>query len=167
MTSVYTWAVLLRTFTSRLESEAEVAHACERVFAVVSDPDFISRSTPFIRRVTDLGDGRWRWHVVDIPTPQGSFGAVLTQRTELDPPQRVRFRHEPQGAELAGADGTFTLTPVAAPDGPRTRLRIDMTVRARVPAPRVTAPVVEQAMRGVLALMRQRFVAALTEELAD
>lgn len=153
----------LNSFTGRLHAEADVDGTCEDVYAVVSEPSFISRSTPFIRQVVDLGGDRWRWDIAGIRYPGGSFTAALTEAMTFEPPHRITFRHDPEGTELAGAEGAFTLTPEPG----RVHLAIEVAVSARIPAARRSAPIVEGAMHVVMGLMRDRFVRAVTAELAE
>jgi len=125
---------VLNTFTATLTASADVAGSAPDVYAVIGDPDFISASTPFVRRVVVLAEDLWRWEIAGIRYPGGTFNAALTQRMELDPPHEVAFRHEPQGAEPAGADGALRV--VADPDDAgRARLELVVSVHARVPAP--------------------------------
>ncbi|QIK66000.1 hypothetical protein G7072_06290 [Nocardioides sp. HDW12B] len=159
----------LNSFTGRLHAEADVDGTCEDVYAVVSRPEFISRSTPFVRDVVDIGDDRWRWDIAGIRYPGGTFTAALTEKVTFEPPHRIAFRHDPDGTELAGTEGAFTLTPARDRTGgsERVHLAIEVDVTARVPAPRRAAPVVEAAMHVVMGLMRDRFVRAVTAELAE
>lgn len=153
----------LNTFIARLEAATDVPGTCEDVFAVVSQPGFISRSTPFVREVVVLDDGRWRWQVGGIRYPGGTFTAAYTERMTFEPPRRIAFHHDPDEPELAGTEGAFTLSQV----GDHAHLAIEVEVSARVPAPRQAAPVVEAAMQVVMRLMRDRLVAAVRAELAE
>lgn len=45
--------MLLNSFAGRLRAEADVDGTCDEVYAAVSEPSFISRSTPFVRQVVE------------------------------------------------------------------------------------------------------------------
>lgn len=154
---------VLHTFSSTLHASATVDATPEQVYAVVRDPVFVEASTPFIRRVRVLADDLWQWEVAGIRYPGGTFTAALTQRMAFDPPHEVRFHHDPDGTELAGADGAFRIAPQ---EEGRVRLDLEVRVHARIPAPRAAAPVVESAMGVVMGLMRDRFVRDLERRLA-
>lgn len=153
---------VLNTFTGTLHASAVVPATCEQVYDVVRDPEFVGASTPFIRRVVVLAEDLWRWEVAGIRYPGGTFTAALTQRMTFSPPHLVTFRHDPSGTELAGADGSFR---VSAEDDGRARLDLEVEVSADIPAPRVSAPVVEGAMHVVMGVMRDRFVRSLERRL--
>lgn len=154
---------VLNSFTATLHADATVLATSEQVYEIVRDPEFVGSSTPFIRRVVVLADDLWRWEVAGIRYPGGTFTAALTQRMTLEPPHLVAFRHDPDGLELAGADGTFRVSPQDAAG--RVRLTLEVHVHARVPAPRAAAPVVEAAMHVVMGVMRDRFVRDLERRL--
>ncbi|QWC84527.1 hypothetical protein KLP28_13260 [Nocardioidaceae bacterium] len=160
-------------FRRGITASADLPGDCEAAYALLCDPGFVGRSAPFIRRITPLAEDLWRWEVGGISYPGGSFAAGFTQRMTFDAPHAISFHHDPAAAargargtrraELAGAEGVFRVAPRP---GDGVRVDLEMSVEAQVPAPRAAAPIVESAMGAVLVLMRDRFTAALQQELA-
>lgn len=155
----------MNTFTTSKTSEALVDAAPEEVWEVLVCPERVAEFTPFIRRIGDLGDGRWRWELAGIPYPRGRFSASFTERMVFDYPERISFAHEqvPGSRDLAGVDGVYTLAPHE--DGRKTALAIEVEVWATLPVPRWGAEIVTSAMEKVLTMMGDRFAANLLAEL--
>ncbi len=156
---------VLNSFTATRRDVAEVRSSVEDVWALLVRPEVLVRHTPFLHAIDDLGDGRWRWQVGGIRYPGGLFTSSFTERMRFEAPRRILFQHEPEsGHELAGAEGRYELRP--AEDGPTT-LQIELSVTARLPAPRAGAPVVRKAMDLVIAQMGRAFAAGLLKDLGE
>jgi len=150
-------------FSTSITSTAEIPFAQERIWSVVSDPDQVADLTPFLRGITVVDVGTWVWELHGIPYPGGEFAAHFTETMDLREPERIAFTHDPDGRELAGADGWYSL---AALGEERTRLAIGLTVHAMLPAPTWASRVIEPAMHAVVHQMGSRFAANLEKALA-
>lgn len=153
---------VVNRFSTSIASTAEIPYAQERIWSLVSDPDQVAEMTPFLRGITVLDAGTWVWELHGIPYPGGEFAAHFTEAMNLQEPTRIDFAHDPDGRELAGADGWYSL---AALDAQRTELAIGLTVHALLPAPRWSARVIEPAMHAVVQQMGNRFAVNLEREL--
>jgi carbon monoxide dehydrogenase subunit G len=149
-------------FSTSITSTAEIPFAQERIWSLVSDPDQVADMTPFLRGIRVLDEETWVWELHGIPYPGGEFTAHFTEAMELREPERIDFTHDPDGRELAGADGWYSL---AALGEERTRLAIGLTVHAMLPAPKFASRIIEPAMHAVVQQMGNRFAANLEREL--
>ena len=86
-----------------------------------------------------------------------SFSFTFRERMEFDEPHRIDFTHDPApGAdESAGVVGVVRPRPRAA----GTHLETSMEITVDLPFPGLVRPAVATAMKGVVALMGQRFAA--------
>lgn len=150
-------------FSTSITSTAEIPYAQDRIWSLVSDPDVVAEMTPFLRAITVVDAGTWVWELHGVPYPGGEFAAHFTEAMSLQEPERIGFTHTPEGRELAGADGWYSLE---ALDSDRTRLAIGLTVHAVLPAPRWSKLVVEPAMHAVVQQMGNRFAVNLERELS-
>ena len=153
----------MTTFTTGRTSTAVIDAERGRVWDLLVRPELVADFTPFVQRVHDLGDGRWRWHLGAIPYPGGRFSASFTERMSFDAQERIVFSHEPEDgtAERAGANGSYTLRP----HDRGTELSITVEISAVLPAPRRAGPLVTTAMDVVIGRMGDRFTQNLLAEL--
>lgn len=145
-------------FSTGTVSEATVSARPDEVWAALSSPELIAQFTPFLRRVTTQGPEHWVWELSRIPVLGKSFSFTFTERMTFEEPTRIEFTHDPDAGEgpdteLAGVEGWYALREV--PRG--THLRTSMDISVELPFPGVTKPAVTAAMKGVVALMGQRF----------
>lgn len=150
-------------FSTSITSTAQIPYAQDRIWSLVSDPDQVAEMTPFLRGITVVDAGTWVWELHGIPYPGGEFAAHFTEAMTLQQPERIDFTHDPDGRELAGADGWYSL---AAQGENSTELAIGLTVHAMLPAPRWSSRIIEPAMHAVVQQMGNRFAANLERELS-
>lgn len=156
------WSV--NRFSTSISSTASIPYSRERIWTVISDPDKVAEMTPFLRAIRVVDEGTWVWELHGVPYPGGEFGAHFTEAMGLAAPERIDFAHAPDGRELAGADGWYSLDEL----GPNsTRLAIGLSVHAFLPAPRWSARIVEPAMHAVVQQMGNRFAVNLERELSS
>ena len=144
----------MATFTTANRSTATITADVDAVWDVLTDPHLIARLTPFLQSVEEEGT-HWVWRMTKVPVLGKSFSFTFRERMDFDEPHRIDFTHDPApGAdEAAGVAGWYALAPRAAGHAPR-----DLDADHRRPAvPRVVRPAVVAAMKGVVALMGQRF----------
>lgn len=149
---------MVNRFETSITSSADIPYPRQDVWQVVSNPDQVAVMTPFLRRVTAVDTDTWVWELHGIPYPGGEFAASFTEAMTLQAPERIDFAHAPPTAELAGADGWYSLDAI---DAQTTHLAIGLTVHARLPAPRWAGTVIEPAMRTVVQQMGNRFAVNL------
>lgn len=144
----------MATFSTSNRSAATVTADVDAVWAVLSDPDAVARFTPFLHSVTEAGE-HWEWRLTRIPVLGKSFSFTFRERMTFAPTTRIEFTHDPAPGsdEKAGVVGWYALEP--RPAG--TRLETAMHITVELPFPGVVRPAVTAAMKGVVALMGQRF----------
>ncbi len=143
-------------FATKTQSSAVVSAPPEEVWTALSDPGQVARMTPFLHEVREQGTEHWVWELSRIPVMGRSFSFTFTERMSFDEPRRIEFTHDPAagvGEESAGVEGWYDLTPR---DG-GTLLAISMEIAVELPFPGLARPAVNTAMKGVVALMGQRF----------
>lgn len=148
-------------FTARKTSDAVVRHTRQQVWDVLVDPDLVAAMTPMVSGIVADGD-LWRWSLRRIPVLGTHHDLDFTERMELSPLDWITFSHDPQGPERAGVDGRYDLA--EAPGG--TALAIDLAITVDLPLPRLSRPLVQTAMHGVLEVMGAGFARALDRHLA-
>ncbi|NHA67455.1 SRPBCC family protein [Phycicoccus flavus] len=145
----------MTTFTTSTRSSATVTASPEAVWSAITDPDTVARLTPFLARVTERGE-HWVWEMTKVPVLGTSASFTFTERMTFVEHERMEFTHDPaaaDGDEIAGVEGWYDLAP--STDG--TRLETSMAISVDLPFPRVARSGVEAGMKGVVALMGQRF----------
>ncbi len=153
----------MATFSTSTRSTATVTAAPGEVWAALTDPGTVARLTPFLRSVRQRGE-HWVWEMTRVPVLGRSFSFTFTERMTFDEPHRIEFTHDPaagDGGEVAGVEGWYALSP----RGEHTHLETSMAITVDLPFPGVTRPGVTTAMKGVVALMGQRFSHNLLEHL--
>jgi len=154
----------MASFTTGTVSEATVTAHPEEVWSALSEPTLIAQLTPFLKKVSPHGDEHWVWELTRIPVLGKSFSFTFTERMSFDEPHRIEFVHDPSAGtdhELAGVEGWYALT--RHPKG--THLQTSMDITVELPFPALTRPAVTAAMKGVVALMGQRFSSNLLHHL--
>ncbi|WP_353951670.1 hypothetical protein V6K52_18915 [Knoellia sp. S7-12] len=154
----------MATFSASKTSKATVAHPRDLVWDVLTDPATVARLTPMVRSITATGD-LWHWQLVKIPVLGQSFELGFTEAMTYDPKSAITFTHTPpsRGRERAGTDGRYDLSDADAKKS--TRLRIELTVTADLPFPRLAKPAIQATMHGVLAAMGSGFARSIEKEL--
>ena len=144
----------MATFSTATRSTATVTADVDAVWDVLTDPDQIARLTPFLQSVKEEGE-HWVWQLTKVPVLGASFSFTFRERMAFDEPRRIDSTHDPApGAdESAGVVGWYALTPRAA----GTHLETSMRITVDLPFPGIVRPAVTTAMKGVVALMGQRF----------
>lgn len=153
----------MASFTTSNRSAATVTAGVDEVWAVLTDPDLLARFTPFLHTVRPEGTDHWVWEMTKVPVLGRSYSFTFRERMTFDEPRRIDFVHDPApGArETAGVEGWYALEP----RGGNTRLETALTITVELPFPGVLRPAVGAAMKGVVALMGQRFSAHLLQHL--
>ncbi len=150
-------------FSTATRTHAVVTASQDEVWAALTDPDLVARLTPFLRTVRERGE-HWVWELARVPVLGTSFSFTFTERMTFDEPHHIEFAHDPEAGhaeENAGVDGWYRLSPEE--DG--TCLETSMAISVELPFPGLTRPAVTAAMKGVVALMGQRFSHNLLEHL--
>ncbi len=154
----------MASFTTGTVSEATISASPEDVWTALSDPSLIAKFTPFLKTVTAQGEDHWVWELSKIPVLGKSFSFTFTERMTFDEPHRIDFTHDPDAGsekESAGVEGWYALAPARG----GTRLLTSMDITVELPFPGLTRPAVTAAMKGVVAIMGQRFSSNLLEHL--
>jgi carbon monoxide dehydrogenase subunit G len=153
----------VNTFTTSNRSAATVTAGVDEVWAALTDPALLARLTPFLQRVRPEGEDHWVWEMTKVPVMGTSFSFTFRERMTFDEPHRIDFVHDPApGArETAGVEGWYRLTP----RGENTHLETSLAITVELPFPGLLRPAVTAGMKGVVALMGQRFSAHLLQHL--
>jgi uncharacterized protein YndB with AHSA1/START domain len=145
------------TFRVATTSSATIDTDRQRVWDALTDPDLLSRLTPYLRRIDARSDSRgdrWTWHLVRIPVLGSVVSPSFTEVMTFDEPSRIEFVHDPERAdEKAGVEGRYTLK--ETPGG--TDVSIELAITVDLPFPGLARPAVHAAMRAVVATMGARF----------
>jgi carbon monoxide dehydrogenase subunit G len=152
----------MATFTTSNRSVATVTAEVHEVWEVLTDPDLLARLTPFLHSVTEHGE-HWVWQLSRVPVLGAHFSFTFRERMDFDEPHRIDFTHDPApgSEEAAGVMGYYAL----APHAKGTHLETSMTITVDLPFPGLVRPAVTTAMRGVVAIMGQRFAHNLLHHL--
>ncbi len=147
----------MTTFSVATASSATVDSDRQRVWDALTDPDLVSRLTPYLRRIdarVDSRGDRWTWHLVHIPLLGSMVSPSFTEVMTFDAPSRIDFVHDPERPEeKAGVEGRYTLKET----GQATDVSIELTITVDLPIPALARPAVHAAMRAVVATMGARF----------
>jgi carbon monoxide dehydrogenase subunit G len=152
----------MATFSTSNRSGATVTAGVAEVWEALTDPTLIARLTPFLHSVRPEGE-HWVWQLSKVPVLGKSFSFTFRERMDFQPTTRIDFTHDPRpGAdESAGVVGWYALA-----EHPRgTRLETSMEITVDLPFPGLLRPAVETAMKGVIAVMGQRFSHNLLQHL--
>jgi carbon monoxide dehydrogenase subunit G len=141
-------------FSADTRAEAVVTAPRAEIWAALTDPALVAELTPFVRRITAVGD-HWRWELTGLKILGVGVAPTFTELMVLDEPQRIEFHHDPpQGeSERSGVEGWYSLTEI---DG-GTRLVTSLEITLDLPLPRATGRAVKAAMGGVIDQMGERF----------
>ena len=152
----------MATFSTSNRSAATVTADVDAVWDVLTDPALVARLTPFLQTVRPEGE-HWVWQMTKVPVLGKSFSFTFRERMDFDPRTRIDFTHDPApgSKETAGVTGWYALK-----EHPRgTRLETSMEITVDLPFPGLVRPAVETAMKGVIAVMGQRFSHNLLQHL--
>lgn len=153
----------MASFTTSNHSAATVSAGVDEVWAALTDPALLARLTPFLHRVIPEGEDHWVWEMSKVPVLGRSYSFTFRERMTFDEPRRIEFAHDPApGAkESAGVEGWYALSP----RGDATHLETALSITVDLPVPGLLRPAVTTAMKGVVAVMGQRFSAHLLQHL--
>lgn len=153
----------MASFTTSTHSAATVTAGVDEVWSALTDPALLARLTPFLHRVTPQGVDHWVWELSKVPVLGRTYSFTFRERMTFDEPHRIEFTHDPAPGttEAAGVEGWYALSP----RGGHTHLETSLAITVDLPVPGLLRPAVTTAMKGVLALMGQRFSAHLLRHL--
>ena len=134
----------------------------EEIWAALIDPGLIAEMTPFVRRIEARGS-HWHWEMTSLQVLGVGVAPAFTERMTFHDLERIEFHHEPpeDTRERTGVHGWYELD--ETDDG--TLLATSLEVEVELPLPRVSAPAVGTAMKGVMATMGERFSHNLLDHL--
>lgn len=148
-------------FTVRTRSSAAVAAPRGDIWAALTDPDVLTRLTPYLHEI-EVDGACWRWHLSRIPVLGVAVAPSFTELMAFDEPTSISFQHDPaRGDERAGVTGRYQLAD--APSG--TAVAIDLAISLDLPFPKMARPAVQTAMKGVIGAMGNRFSTNLVRHL--
>ncbi|WP_244930734.1 SRPBCC family protein [Nocardioides sp. W7] len=149
-------------FTASTSAEAVVPAPRQQIWDLLVDPATIAALTPFLKRVSADGE-HWRWEMTGLDVLGVKVAPAFTERMVFVDLERIEFHHDPPPGvkERSGVEGWYDLAD--APGG--THLATSLEITLDLPLPRLAAPAVSSAMRGVMATMGDRFSANLLREL--
>lgn len=152
----------MNRFRTSTESQAVVPAPREEIWAVLTDPDLLTRFTPFLANIEADGD-HWRWEMSKLPVLGISVAPSFTERMVFDELHRIDYIHEPPpgAVEHAGVNGWYVMKDA----GEGTHLSISLGVEVELPLARIAAPAVQAAMKGVVLTMGHQFSANLMKHL--
>lgn len=147
----------MTAFTVSTSSTATVAAPRADVWDALTDPDLLTRLTPYLHRIDAHHDGgvdRWTWHLARVPVLGAVVSPSFTELMTFDEPAQIGFAHDPErDDERAGVEGRYTLEEVSR----GTHLGIDLAICLELPFPKIARPAVQTTMRAVIATMGARF----------
>jgi len=149
-------------FSARTEAKAVVPAGRDEIWAALIDPALIARMTPFVKSIEADGE-HWFWEMTSLHVLGAGIAPAFTERMSFRDLERIEFRHDPPAGtrERTGVHGWYDL---ADTDG-GTHLATSLEVHIELPLPRLSAPAVTTAMKGVMATMGQRFSHNLLDHL--
>jgi carbon monoxide dehydrogenase subunit G len=152
----------MNRFSATTASEAVVAADRSAVWAVLTDPELLSKLTPLVNRIDANGD-IWCWHLGRIAALGVSVRPFFTERMRFEQERRIQYTHEPPRGttERTGVDGCYELSD--APGG--TRLAIGLTVHVDLPLAKIAGPAVTKVIKTTMGRTGDRFSANLLREL--
>lgn len=153
----------MRRFEARNISHAEVPAPRADIWAALTDPELLARTTPLLDDISTDGD-RWCWQLSGISAMGIEIAPSFTERMTFDPQERITFRHEPPAGahERAGADGVYDLS---AMDDGGTKLSIDITLHVELPLPALSKRAVQRVMSSSMKRTGDIFAERLYEHL--
>jgi carbon monoxide dehydrogenase subunit G len=149
-------------FEATVESADTVPADAEQIWAVLTDPEALTRLTPMLERVEPKGE-TWVWHMVHVSGLGVGIVPVFTEKMDFQPPKHIGFTHAPPpgSRERVWVGGTYDLTPVE--NG--TRLAIVITVGVDLPLPGAMRPAVTRFIRATMNRTGDRFAKNLLAEI--
>lgn len=154
----------MATFRARDRSSAVLGSDRSEVWAALTDAALMARFTPYVTGIDVDGD-RWTWRMSTIPVLGTAVAPRFTEVMELQPEERIDFRHDPaRSDEMTAVEGTYLLTD--HPDG-GTDVSIDLEIVVSLPLPGLARPAVERVMAGVVKHMGAVFSRNLLAHLGE
>jgi carbon monoxide dehydrogenase subunit G len=154
----------MATFRARDRSTAVLRSPRGEVWAALTDADLVARITPYVTSIDVDGD-RWLWRMGTIPVLGISVAPKFTEIMELQPQDRIAFRHDPaRPDEMTAVEGTYLLVDHA--DG-GTQVSIDLEIACHLPIPGLARPAVERVMSTVVKHMGTVFSRNLLKHLGE
>ena len=154
----------MATFRARDRSSAVLRSPRSEVWAALTDAELIAKITPYVTSIDVEGD-RWRWRMGTIPVLGISVAPHFTEVMELQPEERIDFRHDPARTdEMTAVEGTYLLEDH---EGGGTNVSIDLQISTHLPLPGLARPAVERVMAGVVKHMGTVFSRNLLKHLGE
>lgn len=124
----------MAVFTARNISVSEVPVVPAKIWPLITDPKMLAELTPLVKSISVAGDD-WCWQLAGIEALGISVAPAFTEQMTFEPMKKISFTHRPPHGEKerAGAEGTYTLTPLK---DDTTRLKVDLTLSVELPLPR-------------------------------
>ncbi|MCR6032591.1 hypothetical protein GGQ22_14255 [Nocardioides sp. zg-579] len=145
-------------FTSGTKAEAVVLAPAKEIWDVLTDPLLVAELTPLLKRIDASGE-HWTWHMTGLDVLGIEVAPTFTERMSYRDLERIDFSHDPPAgaSERAGVEGWYALTELPESEGGGTRLATSLDITLDLPLPKLSAPAVTAAMRGVIGQMGERF----------
>lgn len=152
----------MATFSTKVDSVADISAARADVWAALTDPGLLAKLTPLLRSIDADGD-LWRWNMSRIGALGVSISPCFTERMQFDEPSRIEYTHEPPAGakERAGAEGIYELSDI---DG-GTHLAVSLTLSVELPLPKAAKRTVEKVMTRTMRRTGEKFSANLLQHL--
>jgi carbon monoxide dehydrogenase subunit G len=150
------------TFSSSVNSVADISAPRDAVWDALTDPQLLPRLTPMLEHIEADGT-TWRWSMVCISALGVSIAPSFTEHMTFEPRERIAYTHRPPAGvrERAGAEGVYKLSDVDR----GTRLRIELTLTVDLPLPKAAGAAVRGVMHSMMSRTGDRFAANLLTHL--
>jgi carbon monoxide dehydrogenase subunit G len=150
-------------FSATNKSSATLKSSRKDVWVALTDPELLTRLTPYLNRIDVDGD-RWTWHVAKVPVLGKSIGSTFTEVMTFEEPSRIDYKHDPERTEeLTEVQGEYHLEE----EGTGTRVSIELKVTVELPFPKAMRKPVEGAIAAVMAGMGRKFASNLLRHLGE
>ena len=152
----------MNTFSATNKSEAVVAAPREAIWALLTDPEALTRMTPLLDGIEADGE-HWRWRLRRIAALGVNISPTFTERMAFDEPRRIDYVHEPAAGvrERTGVEGHYDLREVEG----GTHLSISLTIRTELPLPKVADAAVAKVISSTMQRTGEKFASNLLHEL--
>ncbi|MCW2496192.1 SRPBCC family protein [Jatrophihabitans sp.] len=152
----------MNTFSATNTSEAVVPARRDAIWALLTDPQALTRMTPLLTRIEADGS-HWQWHLTRIAALGVNISPVFTERMSFVEPSRIDYAHEPPAGkrERTGVEGRYDLSDVEG----GTKLAISLTIHTELPLPKAAGPAVSKVIASTMERTGDKFAANLYREL--